>query len=647
MKVYHNSCYTFHKQREDRMKALVKLVLIFVIVSATFAQNPAGHEVPAVYSNIRYDKDGRLYVEHDGLKIYEQEQPAPLILERMKGNPIGTEVGLAFDFGEGLEGTLYYGFIDYGDSRHPMPVYFYSPATITNGKTHIDIKNRMRGNFDMIGWQASGRGTLGYRVADNFGNLLYDGVISFKGTGPFEIDTTVTQGHLVHLLGPEGVTISFETNFDVIGSVGVGERVFADATTRRKHEITVSGLRPDTQYDYEIRYGDKTQTYAFRTAPERGSRKPFTFSYCSDSRSGTGGGERNLYGTNFYIMKKIMALSMQKKARFMQFTGDLVTGYLRNVWEMHLHYANWKRAVEPFAHYFPVVAAMGNHEVMVRRFVHPATGSRVRVDRFPFATESAEQIFAENFVNPLNGPETEDGAVYDPDPESVNFPSYRENVFHYTYDNVAMITLNSDYFYAPSTKFIPVTSGNPHGYIMDNQLRWLAETVAKFEKDDRMDHVFVTVHTPFFPNGGHVANDMWYRGSNDVRAYVAGQPLAKGIIERRDELLDILVNKSTKVVAILTGDEHNYNRLKLSAETEIYPEGYDKKKIKLSRTIYQINNGAAGAPYYAQEQTPWTQHVSGFTTQNAVVFFHVDGKKISVEVLNPDTLEEVDRFELR
>lgn len=629
------------------MKALVKLAFVIVLVSATFAQNPAGHDVPAVYSNIRYDTDGRLYVEHDGLKIYEQEQPAPLILKRLKGNPIGTGVGIAFDFGEGLEGTLYYGFIDYGDSRHPMPVYFYSPETITNGKAHIDIKNRMSGNFDMIGWQASGRGTLGYRVADDFGNLLYDGVVSFKGTGPFEIDTTVTQGPLVNLLRPGGATISFETNFDVIGSVVVGERVFADQTACRKHEITISGMRPDTQYVYEIRYGDKKQTYAFRTAPELGSRKPFTFSYSSDSRSGTGGGERNLYGTNFYIMKKIMALSMQKKSRFMQFTGDLVNGYLSNMWEMHLQYANWKRAVEPFAHYFPVVAAMGNHEVMVRRFVHPAIGSHVRVDRFPFATESAEQIFAENFVNPLNGPETEDGAVYDPDPELVNFPSYRENVFHYTYDNVAIIALNSDYFYAPSAKFIPVTGGNPHGYIMDNQLRWLAETVAKFEEDGSIDHVFVTVHTPFFPNGGHVANDMWYRGNNDVRAYVAGQPLAKGIIERRDELLDILVNKSTKVVAILTGDEHNYNRLKLSAETEIYPEGYDKKKIKLSRTIYQINNGAAGAPYYAQEQTPWTPHVSGFTTQNAVVFFHVDGKKISVEVLNPDTLEEVDRFELR
>ncbi|MDZ4679986.1 MAG: hypothetical protein SGI94_06060, partial [Saprospiraceae bacterium] len=118
------------------------------------------------------------------------------------------------------------------------------------------------------------------------------------------------------------------------------------------------------------------------------------------------------------------------------------------------------------------------------------------------------------------------------------------------------------------------------------------------------------------------------------------------IIERRDQILDIIVNKSTKVRAILTGDEHNYNRLRLTPETVIYPENYDKPKIRLSRTIYQINNGAAGAPYYAQEQTPWTPYVSGFTTQHALVFFHVHKKKIEVEVVNPDTLEEVDRFRL-
>ena len=60
-----------------------------------------------------------------------------------------------------------------------------------------------------------------------------------------------------------------------------------------------------------------------------------------------------------------------------------------------------------------------------------------------------------------------------------------------------------------------------------------------------------------------------------------------------------------------------------------------------------MNNGAAGAPYYAQEETPWSSAVSGFTTQNALVLFHIEGKRIEMVVLNPDTLEEVDRKVMR
>lgn len=140
---------------------------------------------------------------------------------------------------------------------------------------------------------------------------------------------------------------------------------------------------------------------------------------------------------------------------------------------------------------------------------------------------------------------------------------------------------------------------------------------------------------------------MWYRGNNDYRPWVNGKPLPKGIIERRDQLLEIIVNKSEKVIAILTGDEHNYCRTEIGPETNIYPSDYPMPKITLSRTIWQVNNGAAGAPYYAQEQTPWTPMVQGFTTQNALVLFHVEGEKIEMEVRNPDTLEEIDRLQLR
>jgi phosphodiesterase/alkaline phosphatase D-like protein len=140
---------------------------------------------------------------------------------------------------------------------------------------------------------------------------------------------------------------------------------------------------------------------------------------------------------------------------------------------------------------------------------------------------------------------------------------------------------------------------------------------------------------------------MWYNGNNEVRPYIAGKPVKKGIIERRDELLDIIVNKSSKVLAILTGDEHNYALTEISPEMERYPENYEPEKIQLNRTIYQVNNGAAGAPYYAQEITPWTPWVTGFTTQNALVLFHINGKAVEMEVINPDTLEEVDRKQLR
>ncbi len=178
-------------------------------------------------------------------------------------------------------------------------------------------------------------------------------------------------------------------------------------------------------------------------------------------------------------------------------------------------------------------------------------------------------------------------------------------------------------------------------------MKWLESTLKALQNNSAIDHIFITEHTPFFPNGGHVKDDMWYGGSNQPRAMVAGKPVKYGIIERRDQLLDIIVNRTPKVVAILTGDEHNYCRTEIGPHTNIYPDNYDKPKIKLTRTVWQINNGAAGAPYYAQEQTPWSDKVQGFTTQNAVVFFRVDGTKIKMEVYNPDTLEPVDEMQLR
>lgn len=619
------------------MKKILLLTTVLIIIP--FALFSQGY-VPRIHSNIGTEA-GKLIIRDSATVYYLQEAKAKYTLEQALGNPRGDNKGIAFYFGKDFKGWLYYGFIPYGDSKHPMPVYFKKAADIIDGVALINIKENLSGKYDMIGWEESGKGTIGYRLVNELGDILYDGKVSFTGKGPFKVAPTVIQGPFINLLTDDGATISFTTNVATKSSVNVGGKTF-NGDNGLNHEIKISGLKPATRYKYTINYGGSSQSFEFETAPKKGTRSAFVFSYGSDSRNGNGGGERSIYGANSYIMKKIMAMNSHKGIAFAQFSGDLIDGYLTDKTEINLQYANWKRAIEPFAHYFPVYISMGNHEALMNVFETKGDNpEKIVVDKFPYKTESAEAVFAQNFVNPSNGPLSEDTVG------EKEFPSYNENVYYYTYDNVAMVVLNSNYWYSPSTSKVSISSGNIHGYIMDAQLTWLEQTIQVLEEDKAIDHVFITLHTPFFPNGGHTSDDMWYKGSNEPRAVVKGKPVEKGIIERRDQLLNAIVNKSSKTVAILTGDEHNYCKTEISSQTPIYPEGYKLPKLTLNRSIYQINNGAAGAPYYAQEKTPWSNFTSGFTTQNAIVYFFVEGNSIEVQVVNPDTLEEIESFVLR
>jgi hypothetical protein len=51
------------------------------------------------------------------------------------------------------------------------------------------------------------------------------------------------------------------------------------------------------------------------------------------------------------------------------------------------------------------------------------------MDKFPYDTQSAESAFQDTFVNPDNGPLSEDNNQYDPNPNETDFPSYREMYF--------------------------------------------------------------------------------------------------------------------------------------------------------------------------------------------------------------------------
>ena len=611
-----------------------------------------GHKVPAVYSGIMPDDDGNLYFVSvkTGDTAWMEEKETFYTLDNIQIEPKGTQKGLFFDFNnKGFFGTLYYGLFPKNNFKYPQPVYFKKSEKIIEGKAKIDI-SILKKKYDIAGWEKNGKAKVGYRITDNYGKIIFDGVINIKGKGPFEVDTSIVAGPYINNLTDNQAVIWFETSKQCTAYVEVnGQKYFEselNSNGSKYHEITIDNLKSDTKYNYTVHYGENQLSYYFTTTPKQGSRKPFTFAYTSDSRAGSGGGERDIYGVNAYIMKKMAVLAANQGSSFFQFTGDMINGYSSSIGQTNLEYANWKNSVESMWHYFPFNVGAGNHEALVNVF-DDGSSYGISVDKFPFKTKSAETIFSSNFVNPKNGPKSEDGAYYDPDIKKLDFPEYGETVFYYIYDNIAMVVLNSNYWYAPSTDMIPEIGGNPHGYIMDNQLQWFGEKINELNNNPNIDHIFVTIHTPAFPNGGHANNDMWYFGNNNIRPTVAGTPVDKGIIERRDEFLEIMINKSDKVVALLCGDEHNYSRMKLTKKTPIYPEGYRGKKLKVSRPLWQITNGSAGAPYYGQEQLPWTESVEKFSTQYALMLFDIHGEKISLRVINPDTLEEIETVDLK
>lgn len=629
-------------------KIIIIILIIGLSISLAISQNPnyiRNYGIPAVYSGIMKNDTNRLYFVSIKTSdtAYIDNAEKKYTLEKIRINPKGNADGLFFDFNnKSFFGTIYYGLYPEEEVQYPSPVFFKKSAKILNGKAQINI-SELTGRYDISNWEQKGMTKIGYRIADNYGNIIYDGKLNVSGTGPFKTDLSIISGPFVNKLTDSSAAISFETNYKCNPFIKVEDAEYKSEfdTDTTCHEITINNLKPSRNYKYEVIYGNNKDAHSFKTAPKIGSRKPFTFAFTSDSRSGNGGGERDIFGVNSYIMKQMATLAAYENAAFFQFTGDMIGGYSSSIDETNLQYQNWKRTVEPYWHYMPFYVGMGNHEALVNVF-NDGSEYGISIDKFPFSSSSAELVFANNFVNPISELQSEDGAYYDPNPEEKDFPSYSENVYYYIYDNIAVVVLNSNYWYAPSTYKIPEIGGNAHGYIMDNQLNWFDKTISELNHNPDIDHIFVTIHTPAFPNGGHSHDDMWYSGNNSIRPVVSGIKVDKGIIERRDEFLDIVINKSNKVVALLCGDEHNYSRMKITSKTNIYPDKYKGKKLKISRPFTQITNGTAGAPYYGQEKLPWSSSVEKFTTQYALNLFDIEGKSVKLRVINPITLQEIE-----
>jgi hypothetical protein len=500
---------------------------------------------------------------------------------------------------------------------------------VTKGKAKLPISGLLESNnsedwadrgqlcvrFDLLLEDSAKDRTLG----------VYDTFVFFHRTeAGFEKLPSIIEGPFLALVrsdDPTRVIVALRTSEDVEARVVLDDgRSFTGDGKASRHEIEVDGLRAATSYAYRVEIGPSvTRAFGFRTAPEPG-KEQVTFAYMGDSREGHGGGMKAYMGLNHDTVERLAALAFRSGSEFLLMGGDLVDGHTTSDSDFAAQLEAWKQAMAGFWNSRPIYPIMGNHESLIRYFRSRDRG-RVALDRWPYETESAEAVFAREFILPLNGPR----------PSDPRRPTYTENVYSFQYGPVFCIGFNNNYWAVyHSSDF----GGSPEGYILADQMKWIADELERAQKNRSVRYIILYAQEPVFPNGGHVDDAMWWGGDNTVRAgtFSSGvvTPEDRGIVEVRNELVR-MVARYSKVAAVLAGDEHAYHRVLIDRETPLGDVSVDDRngngKIDwpdetcsplpdLRHPTWYITSGGAGAPYYSEEPTPWNQYWKDETTRS-------------------------------
>ncbi|GAB4321047.1 MAG: hypothetical protein Kow0059_15550 [Candidatus Sumerlaeia bacterium] len=573
-------------------------------------------------------------------------------------------------------GTVYMGPYPFEDvETHYAYKRFRTSASVTGGRATLDVGYLMSGNHNSEGWTDTGQ------VAVRFDLMLetpgadrrlgvYDTFVRFrKTTAGFEKLPSLLEGPFVCLVRsdePGQVVISARISQPAAVAVQLDDgRTFSGTPGQTRHEITVGGLQPDTSYTYTLLIdGMAAARQTFRTAPRPGpAGRPVRFAYCGDSREAAGGGGNAFMGHNADIFERLMSQAFAARAEFFIMGGDLVSGYTAVKADFAAQLQAWKQSAAGFWRERPIYPTLGNHESLLRVFTKGS--ERVSLDRWPYDTDSAEAVFAAEFVNPANAPI----------PADPRRPTYTENVYSFQYGPVMVIAFNNNYWVSYNSESF---GGCPEGYLMGDQLNWIKSELKRADEDDSVKFVVLFAQEPVFPNGGHTGDAMWYGGSNRKRAYVFDaaseqlKPEVKGILEVRDELLRA-VAACTKAAAVLGSDEHGYHKTLITNTVPIGNIARDDKNNDgriggdgeqptplddLARPVWYMVCGGGGAPYYSHDDTPWNQYWLAqdppdapapqrryyYSSQANFFLFEADADRIGVRVLNPQG-EEIDRID--
>ena len=625
-------------------RALSILIAVLPALQLSFSQSPLPIKDPSTAGYKMRPEVRQFAIGIDQLK------PS----QTVSADPSGS--GLLLDLRDtSLYGRVYSGQAYFDETLTDYPeTRFRQNAEIVKGRATISLRSYFNPSARSNANKWTDRGVLGYRL-DLLRNRdgkpvhlgLFDSRVHFQRKEDRFVPTvSIIQPPMVGLIcsdHPDWILFSFSTDRPAKGAIEVkGAGRFNAEILAERFEIRIDRLKPSRTYEYRAIAVDGPDTaftpwLKFNTAPPKGEGS-VVFAYAGDGRASSGGGEYEYIGVNRKTGEQIAALVHRKGGSFLLFGGDLISGHVNSTEEFAMELMGFRESYAPMLHSIPLYSAIGNHEALLNTFMDSSSRGSFAMDKWPYATESAEALFAQAMLNPQNGPRAPSG-----------FPPYDETVYAFHYGPVKLIVMNNNYWFTYHNR-IRTFGGSPEGYFLPGQIEWIREEVRKAETDPKVRYVVLLCQEPFFPAGGHVKDAMWAGGDNNTRAYglVDGdiRPLGKGLIEVRNELWEIF-SSSRKVAAVLGSDEHNFQRMLISQKTPVGLPAKDDRNGNgiLDDGVFSPNpafkyptwfliSGGAGAPYYTQEEAPWSGSSRFFTPQEHFILFRADAKKIGMEVIS-------------
>jgi hypothetical protein len=369
-------------------------------------------------------------------------------------------------------------------------------------------------------------------------------------------------------------------------------------------EVELTGLDPETRYAYTLMPVSEEgrqlppRRWEFTSAPPVGAWPAsghLRVAFLGDGRGGTAGAVQAVEGTNRKLIRRLLVQAERAGADLICFGGDLIDGYTTSAGHYSDQLAAWKQAAECVGPRLPIYEGMGNHEMLADDFNDPERDLKGAY-RDRAGAENSESLFAAAFVCPENGP---------PPPEGNEAKPFRESVYSFDHGPVHITALNNTYDVSSHPDRI---GGYREGWLPQEQIDWLdADLTAA--RDAGQQAIFVFLHEPAFPCGGHVGDGMYWNGR------------LPEVLAMRDRFWNVLMKHRVGVTGF--GDEHNYSRLRV--DTRVDPS--------YTVPIWQIISGGVGAPFYAKDtEAPWAEDVAAFSAVQHFCIFDYSAAGVEIEV---------------